>query len=160
MNMKGHCMSIMSGRMVFLPLMIACLFLRCGGAQQIEDQNLPYESKTFNKEYDEVWDALEHIMIDEMRLPITIKDKQRGIIQSDWVSIIRLRGSMRWCVKALLNKGANGTTVRISHVAEVPAEVMGDMKSKKGDIKTGWQNSNENIKEANAIMSLLSSALE
>jgi hypothetical protein len=158
--MKGHYMTMRSVKMRFLILMFAFLFPGCGGAPQMENENLAFQSKTFEKEYDEVWDALEHIMVDKMRLPIQIKDKERGIIQSDWVSVIRLRGSMRWYVKVLLNKEANGTTVRVSHAAEVPTEVIGDMKDKKGDIKTGWQNAKENIKEAQELMSLLSSTLE
>jgi hypothetical protein len=146
--------------MMFLFVMMVCLFSGCGGAPPIEDENLPYELKTFEKEYDEVWDALERVMVDDMRLPIKIKDKERGIIQSDWISVIRLRGTMRWYVKVLVSKEANGTTVKISHAAEVPTEVMGDMKDKKGDVKTGWQNTRENIKEAHEILPLLSNALE
>lgn len=130
------------------------------GAPEIEDENLSYESKTFEREYEEVWNAVEQIMIDEMMLPIKIKDKERGLIQSDWISVIRLRGMMRWYVRVLLNREANGTTVRISHAAEVPTEVVGDMKDKKGDIKTGWQNAKENIKEANEIMNRLTNNLE
>lgn len=147
-------------KMMVLSLMMVCLFSGCGGAPPIEDENLPYELKTFQKEYDEVWDALERVMVDEMRLPIKINDKERGIIQSDWISVIRLRGTMRWYVKVLVSKEAKGTTVKVSHAAEVPTEVVGDMKDKKGDVKTGWQNSKENIREVDEVMSLLSSELE
>lgn len=147
-------------KMGFLALMISCLLLGCGGAPPIEDENLPYELKAFEKEYDEVWDALERVMVDDMRLPIKIKDKERGIIQSDWISVIRLRGTMRWYVKALISKEANGTAVKVSHAAEVPTEVMGNMKDKKGDVKTGWQNSRENIKEIQEMLLLLSKELE
>jgi hypothetical protein len=158
--MKGHPMKIKAGMVMLLSVVLACLVPGCGGAPAIEEENLAYESKTFVKEYDEVWNALEHIMVDEMRLPIKIKDKERGLIQSDWVSVIRLRGTMRWYVKVLLYKEADGTTVKISHAAEVPTEVVGDMKDKKGDVKTGWQNSKENIREVDEVMSLLSSELE
>ena len=124
--------------MVFLALMIACLFSGCGGAPPIEDEILPSESKTFDKEFDEVWNALERVMVDDMRLPIKIKDKERGIIQSDWISVIRLRGTMRWYVKALVSKEMNGTAVKVYHAAEIPTDVVGNMKDKKGDVKTGW----------------------
>ena len=146
--------------MMFVSLMMVCIFSGCGGAPPIEDENLPYELKTFEKEYDEVWDALERVMVDDMRLPIKINDKERGLIQSDWISVIRLRGTMRWYVKVLVSKGANGTTVKVSHAAEVPTEVVGDMKDKKGDVKTGWQNTKENIKETHEVLLLLSNILE
>lgn len=144
---------------VVLSLLLCSLICGCGGPE-IENENLPYESKTFDREYDDVWEAVEHIMVDEMMLPIKIKDKERGIIQSDWVSVIRLRGTMRWYLKVLLNRESDGTTVRVSHAAEVPTEVVGKMKDSKGDVKTGWQNSKESIREANEIMNLLSNALE
>lgn len=147
------------GIMVLLSLLFSCLPLGCG-APEIEDENLSYESKTFRQEYDEVWNALEHIMVDEMKLPIKIKDKERGLIQSDWVSVIRLKGTMRWYVKVLLYRESDGTTVRVSNAAEVPTEVVGKMKDKKGDVKTGWQNSKEQIREAQEIMTLLSNNLE
>jgi hypothetical protein len=157
-NQKGKTMRITISIAVFLSLLY-CMTWGCG-APEIEDENLPYASKTFDREYDEVWDAVQHIMVDEMMLPIKIKDKDRGLIQSDWVSVIRLRGTMRWYVKVLLNRESNGTTVRVSHAAEVPTEVVGKMKDSKGDVKTGWQNSKENIREAHEIMTLLSNALE
>jgi hypothetical protein len=153
-------MAIGNSSMMFLSLMIVCLFSGCGGAPPIEDENLPSELKTFEKQYDEVWDALERVMVDDMRLPIKMKDKERGIIQSDWISVIRLRGTMRWYVKVLVSKEANGTTVKVSHAAEIPTEVVGNMKDKKGDVKTGWQNSKENIKEAHDVLPLLSKELE
>jgi hypothetical protein len=158
--MKGHYMTMSNSRMAFLSVMVVCFFSGCGGAPPIEDENLPYELKTFEKEYDEVWDAMERVMVDDMRLPIKIKDKERGIMQSDWISVIRLRGTMRWYVKVLVSKEAKGTTVKVSHAAEVPTEVMGNMKDKKGDVKTGWQNTSENIKEAHEILPLLSNALK
>jgi hypothetical protein len=123
----------------------------CSKPETIED-NSYYLSKTFSQEYEEVWNALEHLMVDKMMLPVTTKDKGRGIIESDWVSVIRLRGTMRWKVKILLDKRESGTTVRVSHVAEVPTEVVGKMKDKKGDIKTGWQTSEENIREVDNLL--------
>jgi hypothetical protein len=158
--MKGSPMKTKAGIIILLSMALACLMPGCGGAPQIEEDNLSYQSKTFVQDYDEVWNALEHIMVDEMMLPIKVKDKERGLILSDWISVIRLRGTMRWYVKVLLYKEVDGTTVKISHAAEVPTEVVGDMKDKKGDVKTGWQNSKENIREVDEVMSLLSSELE
>jgi len=152
-------MRVAMAKMLILSLLFSCLAFGCG-APEIEDENLPYESMTFDRDYEEVWNALEHIMVDEMRLPIKIKDKERGLIQSDWISVIRLRGTMRWYVKVLLNRESNGTSIRVLHAAEVPTEVVGTMKDNKGDVKTGLQNSKENIKEINDIISQLSRTLE
>ncbi len=152
-------MRVAMAKMLILSLLFSCLAFGCG-APEIEDENLPFESMTFDRDYDEVWNALEHIMVDEMRLPIKIKDKERGLIQSDWISVIRLRGTMRWYVKVLLNRESNGTSIRVSHAAEIPTEVVGKMKDKSGDVKTGWQNSKENIKEINDIISQLSKTFE
>lgn len=143
---------------IFIPLISSFLFWGCT-PPEVENENLYYSSKTFSREYDEVWDALEHLMVDKMMLPIKVKDKERGVIESDWVSVIRLRGTMRWSVKVLLDKREKGTTVRVSHHAEVPTEVVGKMKDKKGDVKTGWQSSEENIREVDDILDQLTNDL-
>lgn len=148
-----------AGIILTVSLLVTFLLWGCG-APPIEDESIYYLSKTFSQEYDEVWNELEHILADELMLPIIKRDKERGIIESDWVSVIRLRGTMRWNVKILLDKRENGTRVRVSHHAEVPTEVVGKMKDKKGDIKTGWQTSEENIREVDDILTTLTKALE
>jgi uncharacterized lipoprotein len=107
---------------VFLGLAILLSQFGCSSTQ-VESENIYYTSKIFTKEYDEVWKALEEIMVDELMYPIKTKNKKKGVIQTDWITVIRIRGTLRWYLKALLYKKDNGTLVKIYNRVEEPSEI-------------------------------------
>ena len=146
---------------IVLKIGLLILLLQCGCTpQNFEEDNIYYVAKIFNEEYDEVWDTLLHIMVEELMYPIRKKDKEKGIIQTDWISVIRMRGTLRWYVRILLDRRDNKTLVKIYDKVEEPEEVRGKLKNKKGEVKTGWKISQEEIADANKILKMLSSRLE
>jgi len=146
---------------IVLKIWLLLLLLQFGCApQNVEEENIYYVAKIFNEEYDEVWDTLLHIMFEELMYPIKKKDKEKGIIQTDWISVLRLRGTLRWYVRVLLDRRDNKTLVKIYDRVEEPAEVSGKFKNKKGEVKTGWKISQEEIADANKILKMLSTRLE
>lgn len=116
--------------------------------------------KTFTQGYDEVWEALEEVLVEELMLSIKKKDREEGIIQTNWISVIRIGGSLRWYVKVFLDRDGNNTLVRVFNRVEEPSEYIKEdtekMKSKKGEIKTGWSLSKQKIPEVNDILDTLS----
>jgi hypothetical protein len=92
--------------------------------------------------------------------PIRKKDKEKGIIQTDWISVIRIRGTLRWYVRVLLDRRDNKTLVKIYDRVEEPEEVTGKFKNKKGEVKTGWKISEEEIADPNNILKMLSTRLK
>ena len=126
---------------------------------QTEISGTPVMEKTFTHGYDEVWEVLDEVMDEELMLPIKLRDKEKGLIQTDWISVIRLRGTLRWHMKVFLDGDDNSTTARVFVRVEEPTsakEDVGKMKTKKGEIKTGWSLSKESIPEANDILDTLS----
>ena len=155
-------MKNLTDNMLYLIFLFICSLLYCCAApQQPMGEEAPYIAKTFPKVYDEVWEAVEEIVIDDLMIPIKVKDKERGIIRSDWVSIIRLRGTLRWYIKIVFEGNDNNTTVKIyDHVEEPFTEKAAVEKMKKKDkINTGWSKSQEKIPEVNEILNMLSSRL-
>lgn len=152
-------MKLPSIKTVFLLLVLLLLQFGCA-SQQIDREHDYYSSITFAKEYDEVWKTMEEIMVEELMYPIKIKDKKRGIIETDWVSIIRIRGTLRWSVRILLDRENGSTVVWIYDRVEEPSKVKGKMKDKRGEMKTGWQASEEKISDVNNILKMLSTRLE
>ena len=125
-------------------------------------EEAPYIAKTFPKAYDEVWNTLEEIVSDELMIPIIVKDKERGIIRSDWVSVIRMRGTLRWYIRIVLERVDDNIKVKIYDRVEQPNTKKQEnekMKQKKDTINTGWQLSQEKIPEVNEILNMLSSRL-
>ena len=146
---------------IVLKIGLVLLLLQFGCTpRNIEEDNIYYVAKIFNEEYDEVWDTLLHIMVEELMYPIRKKDKERGIIQTDWISVIRIRGTLRWYVRVLLDRRDNKTLVKIYDRVEEPEEVRGKFKNKKGEVKTGWKISQEEIADPNKLLKMLSSRLE
>ena len=100
--------------LIVLKIGLIVLLLQFGCTHQnVEEENIYYVAKIFNEEYDEVWDTLEHIMVKELMYPIRKKDKEKGMIQTDWVSVIRIRGTLRWYIRVFLDRRDNKTFVKI-----------------------------------------------
>ena len=152
-------MHLLTRKKLFL---LGLFILFCQGGcrtAQTEISGTPAITKTFTQGYDEVWETLEEVMVEELMFPIRIKDKDRGLIQTDWISVIRIRGTLRWYVKVFLEEDDNKTAARVFVRVEEPTstkENVGKMKTKKGEIKTGWSLSKETIPEANDILDTLS----
>ena len=143
---------------LFLLLFIILLPWGCRTTQP-EISEKPVIEKRFSHGYDEVWDALEEVMVDDLMFPIKKKDRERGIIQTDWISVIRIRGTLRWYVKVFLDGDDNNTEARLFLRVEEPTSPKDDggkLKTKQGELKTGWSVSKEKIPEANGILDTLS----
>ena len=85
--------------------------------------------------------------------------KNNGVIETDWVSIIRIRGTLRWNARVIVKRREGGTVVKVYNRIEEPSEVKGKMKDKKGDIKSGWQPSEEEVIGVGNILKILSEKL-
>lgn len=145
----------------FLNLSFLLLLLLFGCTpKNVEEENIYYVAKIFNAGYDEVWDEMEHIMVEERMYPLIKKDKEKGIIETDWISVIRIRGTLRWYMRVLLERRENKTLVKIYDKVEEPEEIRGKFKNKKGDVKTGWTTSEEEIADADNILNMLSTRFE
>ena len=128
--------------------------------KNVEEENIYYVAKIVNAEYDAVWSELEHIMAEELMYPIIRKDKERGIIETDWISVIRIRGTLRWYMRVLVERMDNKTLVKIYDRVEEPEDIRGKFKNKKGEVKTGWKTSEEEIADAENILNMLSTRFE
>lgn len=142
-------------------LVLSFLFLQWGCATPpMEKDTYLYTTKIFVKEFDEVWGALLEIMTEDLMFPIKHKDKKRGIIETEWTSVIRIRGTLRWNVKVLLAREENTTVVKVYDRVEKPAPVKAKLKNKRGEMKTGWLPSEEKIAEVENILKALSARLD
>ena len=144
---------------LWLGLGILLLPLGCAAPQVETKETGSHISKIFAREYDEVWKALEMVMVEELMYPIKVKDKKNGIIETDWISIIRIRGTMRWNVRVLVRRKGGSTEVKVYNRVEEPTEVRGKMKDKRGDVKSGWEASEEKVAGVDSIFELLDDKL-
>ena len=144
---------------LWLELGIMLLPLGCAAPQVKTEDTGSHISKTFAREYDEVWKALEMVMVEELMYHIKEKDKKNGIIETDWISIIRIRRTLRWNVRVLVNREGSSTEVKVYNRVEEPTEVRGKMKDKRGDVKSGWEASEEKVAGVESIFKMLDDKL-
>lgn len=147
-----------------LLLLLFAVFLLPGGCRtaHTELSGTPLLLETFDRDYDEVWEELEVVLAEDLMIPVHLKDKKKGIIETDWISVIRMRGTLRWNLKILVAEVNNQTTVRIYERVEEPMnpkDTVGKMKTKQGEVKTGWQTSEEKIPETDTIFKSLKERL-
>ena len=67
---------------LWLGLGILLLPLGCAAPQVETKETGSHISKIFAREYDEVWKALEMVMVEELMYPIKVKDKKNGVIET------------------------------------------------------------------------------
>ena len=114
--------------MKWTAIVLALVFFLAGcvtGPKQ-KDDDYSY-TKVFPKEYGETWKVLIQIMEDEFMFPIKEKNEVRGVIKTDWISVIRIRGTLRWNVKIILDRVSGGTQVKLYDRVEEPSKVLGKM---------------------------------
>jgi hypothetical protein len=66
---------------------------------------------------------------------------------------------LRWNVRVLVKRKGGSTEVKVYNRIEEPSEVKGKLKDKKGDIKSGWQPSKEEVISVGNILKILSEKL-
>jgi hypothetical protein len=67
--------------------------------------------------YDEVWNSLYELINQDLEYPI--EKAEKGVIETRWVSIINVEGTMRCKLIALVKKKKEGTEVEVTKKVQV-----------------------------------------
>jgi hypothetical protein len=90
---------------------ISSLYLQ-GCASTPDSEALP-DAHVYDKPYDEVWDAVEDLVFNDLRCVPKKVSKKKGIIETEWVHRIDTEGTMRWRIRSEIKKKKNGVWVLI-----------------------------------------------
>ena len=141
-------------KVTVVAIILVVLSASCATSPQQEEESPSY-TKVFPKEYEETWNLLVKIMEEELKYPIQKKSKERGVIKTDWITVIRIRGTLRWNVKIVLDKVNGGTRVTLLNRVEEPSEVLGKMKNKRGEVKSGWIVSQQKVADPETLKEVI-----
>ena len=89
---------------------------------------------SYEKSYDEVWNAVNDFLLNDMNCFFDSDDKGSGRIETGWVHTMDMDGYNKWKILARVEKGKNGVYVfldKIEQVKKIPREQMG-MTSEQG----------------------------
>ena len=88
----------------------------------------------YENSYDEVWNAVNDFLLNDMNCSFDSEDKVLGRIETGWVHTMDMDGYNKWKILARLEKKKNGVYVfldKMEQVKNIPREQMG-MTSEQG----------------------------
>jgi hypothetical protein len=123
------------------------LFQNCASTTGKESERTP--AQLFQKPYDEVWNAVEDFVENDLMCVSKKKNKKKGHIETEWVHRIDTEGTLRWRIVADMEKKANGVLVLINKKIELRDDVSKQVNRYKKESKdTAMKNSGWTRKQA------------
>jgi hypothetical protein len=127
------------------------------------ERSVPVSNRAvLTREYDEVWKSLCELITHDLEYPI--EKAEKGVIETQWISIINVEGIMRWKLSASVKKKREGTEVEVTkkvQVLEKPAA--GNKRSEKepepGKSLGGWKTGKSDMADEGEILSNLKKKL-
>jgi len=100
-------------------VLIIMSFFLVSGCVSSRNRALKSSSHLYLKSYDEVWEAMNDLLLNDMNCFPETADKKSGKIETGWVHTIDLDGYNKWRIKARVKKKKNGVYVEIDKMAQV-----------------------------------------
>lgn len=70
-------------------------------------------ARVYHRPYDEVWDAVAWVILNDLGLVEHTAKKNRGYLETDWVHSFDAIGQTRWKIEASLKKSNDAVTVAL-----------------------------------------------
>ncbi len=131
--------------------LLAASFFIPGCASTEEAGQERNSGRVFSASYDEVWAALEEIILKDLRCAPKKISKKKGIINTEWIYRIDTEGTIRWMIRARAKKTDNGVLVRINKEVEMRDEVSRNINKYRKESKdrtesrAGWKRGESNM---------------
>jgi hypothetical protein len=116
------------------------------GCASVPDKDFQANARFFDRPYDEVWEALEDLIFNDLGVVPSKSDRKRGIIETDWVHRIDIEGKLRWMIRAEIKKENDGVWVFIDKIVEKHEKVKPkrqvhplEPRQKLIDVPSEWQ---------------------
>lgn len=152
---------------VILIAAIASVLFQQSCAHEMGNRELASpDARIFNKPYDEVWEAVKEVIFVDLGCFEKEMNKKKGLIETTWVSRITTDGTLRWRIKATLQKRKDSTLVAISKEVQILDELRKSIKkykeeAAKGDDHTAsWRNTHEDLSALGEIYQGLENKLK
>jgi hypothetical protein len=112
--------------------------------------------------YDEVWNSLLELINHDLECPI--EKAEKGIIETKWISIINVEGTMRWKLSASVKKKKEGTEVEVIKKVQVlekttASNKRSDKEPEPGKSLGGWRTGKSDMIDEGEILSQLKKKL-
>jgi hypothetical protein len=73
----------------------------------------------YSQPYDEVWEAVTWVILEEMGCVERKAKKNKGYFETEWVHSLDTEGHHRWMIEAHLKEGKDGVTVTVEKIIQL-----------------------------------------
>jgi uncharacterized lipoprotein len=85
-------------------------------------------SRTYHKTYDEVWEAVTDLILEDLGCTERTLKKNKGYLETDWVHSIDTEGQHRWKIEAYLKQHKDAVTVQLVKTVQLKGDVSNTVK--------------------------------
>jgi hypothetical protein len=149
--MKNSCKRVL--------IICAAALVLAAGCATSRTRALRDTARVYQRPYDEVWGTLKEYIVDDLGcVPVKIS-KRKGIIRTDWVTLIDTHGTARWMISAEAEKKKNGVRVIMDKKVQAVDEFSKNIARYKKDRQqmtpkdSSWKTRDININGINELYS-------
>jgi hypothetical protein len=102
-------------------LILAVLIMTCACARSRIAPELA--SRTYNKPYDKVWEAVTGVVLDDLGCVERKLKKNKGYLETEWVHSMDTEGHHRWKIEAYLKKHEGAVLVQLDKIVQMKDDV-------------------------------------
>ncbi len=92
-------------------------------------------SRTYQKPYDTVWEAVTGVILDDLGCVERKLKKNRGYLETEWVHSIDTDGRHRWKIEAYLKQRTEGVVVQLDKIVQIKEDASKTLRKYKNDKK-------------------------
>jgi hypothetical protein len=111
-------------------------------------------SRTYHKTYDEVWEAVTDLLLDDLGCTERTLKKNKGYLETDWVHSIDTEGQHRWKIEAYLKQREDAVTLQLMKTVQLKDDVSKTIRKYNKTEKNvpvgpqvGWSNATSTARE-------------
>ena len=119
-----------------------------------------------SKSQDEVWKSILELFEQDLGYPVDKADTKKGVIETQWISIITVDGTSRWKLVASVKKSKAGTEIALEKKVQLLEKPNPKDKDKKKDREPepgkslgGWRTGKSDIADEGQVMASLKKKL-
>ena len=101
-------------------LWLAALFVTCACTRGLAPEQ---NSRVYHKAYDKVWEAVTGVILDDLGCVESTLKKNKGYLETEWVSAFDTDGQHRWKIEAYLKERKDAVTVRLEKMVQMRDDV-------------------------------------
>lgn len=131
----------------------------------VGDRIPPEMIQTYNLTYDQVWEALEELVNNDLRCVPKKISKKKGLIETEWVHRIDTYGTVRWMIVARVKKQKQGVQVFLDKKVQTADQVREQIsrykqKDTAPNPNSGWKTKDTDLKAVRKLYQQLEAKLD